>query len=452
MLVKLALGNVRRSLRDFSVYFLTLAFAACLLYSFLASNTYLLALDLTEMQRLAFAKAGGVLQAFAVFIDVIFVFLLGYANAFLLRRRKREFGMYLLLGLRPRHVSWVLALESAVVGVVALVAGLALGLVLSPAFGLVAAFVFGVTWQPVFTFSTSAATTCAISFAVITFIAAVVSVRGIWKRPLIELMQADRAPERRLLAGARSVRIQGIAAAILLAFVWGACLFSPGYFIVLIIPMGFIALGGTYFLFRVLSVRVPERLRRRATRYWTGLMPFTVRSVEARAESGCMALAAECVLLAASMCMTVAGLAFSVGLRTGTDAAGADALASIAFACVFYGAAFLIAAAAILALQQLSQASDAIHGYRTLAVLGTPVRLMRGSLRIQVGASFATPTLMACVHCIFGFSLIGLLSLLMGAADFALFAGGTVVFTLVVLGLYYLVTIAVCERTLVSAS
>ena len=62
------------------------------------------------------------------------------------------------------------------------------------------------------------------------------------------------------------------------------------------------------------------------------------------------------------------------------------------------------------------------------------------------------PTLMACVHCIFGFSLIGLLSLLMGAADFALFAGGTVVFTLVVLGLYYLVTIAVCERTLVSAS
>ena len=49
--IKLACGNVRRSIRDFSIYFVTLAFAACLLYSFLASTDYLLALDLTLDQR-----------------------------------------------------------------------------------------------------------------------------------------------------------------------------------------------------------------------------------------------------------------------------------------------------------------------------------------------------------------------------------------------------------------
>lgn len=57
MLIRLALGNVRRSVRDFSAYFVTLAFAACLLYSFLASTDYLLALDLTTEQRMAFALA-----------------------------------------------------------------------------------------------------------------------------------------------------------------------------------------------------------------------------------------------------------------------------------------------------------------------------------------------------------------------------------------------------------
>ena len=92
-LVKLAWGNARRAARDFSVYFLTLVFAVCLLYSFLASSDYLLALSLTDAQRASFAKAGEVLVAFAVLIDVIFCFLLGYANAFLLRRRKRACGL-----------------------------------------------------------------------------------------------------------------------------------------------------------------------------------------------------------------------------------------------------------------------------------------------------------------------------------------------------------------------
>ena len=116
MLIKLALGNVRRSAHDFSVYFLTLAFAVCLLYSFLASTDYLLALELSPDQRAAYAQAGGVLQAFAVFIDVIFCFLLGYANAFLLRRRKREFGISLMLGTGRLRVALVLMVECAVQG------------------------------------------------------------------------------------------------------------------------------------------------------------------------------------------------------------------------------------------------------------------------------------------------------------------------------------------------
>lgn len=448
MLVKLALGNVQRSARDFSVYFLTLMCAVCLLYSFLASADYLLALDLRADQRTAYAQAGGVLQAFAVFIGVIFCFLLGYANAFLLRRRKRELGMYMLLGLMPRHVSFVLVIECLVVGVVALAGGLAMGYVLSPLFGAVAAFVFGAPWRPELVFSRESAISCAGSFAVISMIAAATAVRGVMKCPLAELMCAGKAPDRLRFSGVRSMFVQKVAAAILLALVWGTCLLNPGYFIVFIIPMGFIALFGTYFLIRVIAVRAPERLRRHVDRYWSGLMPFTVRQLEARAESGAMAASAVCVLLAASMCMTIVGLAFSIGMRLSEFIEGADMLLPVAYACVFYGASFLVAAAAVLALQQLSQALDAKARYRALAVLGAPPEMMQASMRWQVGICFGVPAALACVHCVFGFTLIGIISIMMEAEGSLAFMVGVLALTGAVLVTYYAVTVAACKHQL----
>ena len=227
MLVKLVWGNARRAARDFSVYFLTLVFAVCLLYSFLASSDYLLALSLTDAQRASFAKAGEVLFAFAVFIDVIFCFLLGYANAFLLRRRKREFGLYLLLGLRPRQVAGVLLAECALASVAALACGLVAGVATSPVFGLIAAYVFGAPWHPEVVLAPAAALQTALTFLIICVIATGFSVASICRRPLVELMGAERVPERKRLAGAAPLRVQRVAAAVLLAIVWGTCLFNP---------------------------------------------------------------------------------------------------------------------------------------------------------------------------------------------------------------------------------
>lgn len=446
MLVKLAWGNARRAARDFSVYFLTLAFAVCLLYSFLASGDYLLALSLTDAQRASFAKAGEVLVAFAVLIDVIFCFLLGYANAFLLRRRKREFGLYLLLGLRHRQVAGVLLAECALASVAALACGLVAGVATSPVFGLIAAYVFGAPWRPEVVLAPAAALQTALTFLIICVIAAGFSVAGICRRPLVELMGAERVPERKRLAGAAPLRVQRVAAAVLLAIVWGTCLLNPGYFIIFVIPMGVCALVGTYFLMRVLAVRAPERLRARPDRYWCGLAPFTVRQLEARAESGALAMAAESVLLAASMCLMVVGFAFSAGLRGPQAPAGAAALAPVAFACVFYGAAFLVAAIAVLALQQLAQMPAQVRSCATLHVLGAPETAVRASLRTQVAVHFATPLAFALLHCLFGFALIGMISIMMGAEGFPLFALGVVAVTVMLLAGYYALTTAACVR------
>lgn len=84
--LKLALGNVRRGARDYSVYFATLGFAACLLYSFVASTDHLRVMGLSPEQLGVLGSAGDILQAFSVFTVLVFLFLVRYANRFLLRR------------------------------------------------------------------------------------------------------------------------------------------------------------------------------------------------------------------------------------------------------------------------------------------------------------------------------------------------------------------------------
>lgn len=447
--LKLALGNVRRSLRDFGVFFATLAFAACLLYAFVASTDYLLALDLTPQQRANYQESTNILQAFSIFIVIIFAFLIGYGQRFLVRRRKREFGLYALVGMEPRGVAAVLTLESAVVGVGALAAGIFAGAILSPAFGLVAAFVFDAPWRFMVTFSADAARWCAGCFAAIMAIAALATVRSIRKSTLVSLMAAERTPERPRATGTGTVRLQKAVAAALLAVVWGSCLFAPGYFIVFIIPMGFAAFGATYLIMRILCRSRAERARRRPERYFDGLRMFTVRQVEARVESSAAAMSCVAVLIAAAVCMIVAGLAFSVGMRASELVAAPMAMAPIGYVGLFYGAAFLVSAAAILALQQLTSAVESAGSYRVLEQLGAERALVRRSVRAQVAAVFVLPLGFALTHDIFGLALVGVLALLMDSVGYLLFAAGTVVFTMAVMGVYYLITTRACTRALV---
>ena len=123
MYAKIAIGNIRRSFGDYSIYFMTLAFAACLLYSFTASTDYLLALDLSEQQRGVYDSANGVMQAFSVFSVIVFAFLIVYANRFILRRRSREFALYEILGMPASSIARILAYEGCIVGLLALAIG-----------------------------------------------------------------------------------------------------------------------------------------------------------------------------------------------------------------------------------------------------------------------------------------------------------------------------------------
>lgn len=451
MALKLALRNVRSCLRDFAVYFFTLACAACLLYAFTASTDYLALLDLASGQREVIASAGGVLTGFSVFSVVVFAFLVSYANRFLVRRRKREFALYALLGMRAAAVGRLLALEGAMVGAAALVCGIAIGVAASPAFGLVAAFVFGAPWAPVLSFSPDAAAWTAGCFVAIEVVATAFSIRDVRKRPLIDLLNAERTPERLRASGRVGGRIQAVAAAVLLAVVWGSCVFAPGVFIALIIPMGFAAVFATYFVFHMVARRASCALKRSADRFLVGVRPVTVGRVFAQAESASMVLSCVCVLVAAAVCMICAGFAFSVGVRANNDMALlAQSLAPIGYIGIFYGVTFLVAAAAVLALRQLSDAADARREYAFLEKIGASEEDLRASVRAQVAVFFGASVALALVHDAFGLALVSLLAFAVGSAGFGATAAATVALVVAIMGAYGVATARACERSLAS--
>lgn len=446
--LKLALGNVRRGARDYSVYFATLGFAACLLYSFVASTDYLMALGLSAEQMGVMGSAGDILQAFSVFTVLVFLFLIRYANRFLLRRRKREFALYELMGMGRGATAFVLIAETALVGAGALALGIALGVVLSPAFGAIAAFVFDAPWRLMLSFSSSSAVWTGGCFSVIFALNALDGARDVTKRPLIELFSADRAPEVMRLGGRLAKTGQVALAVVLLAVVWGACLFQPIYFIAFIMPMGFAACIATALVARLGASWWADRARARVEAYWSGLRAFTVRQVEARVSSSSMALACVCVLIAAAVCMMVAGFAFSVGLRTPEMVSNgmAASLAPIGYIGIFYGSVFLLSAVAVLSLQQLSGAADARRAYGTLAQLGCDRIDMRSSVRAQVRLYFCAPLVGAFIHDLFGLVLVAFLTFALGSQGFFAIVAGVLAFTVALMALYAFMTARAVER------
>lgn len=450
MYLKIALGNIRRAFSDYSVYFLTLMLAACLLYAFTSSMDYLLALDLTDRQRDLCASSANITEAFSVFMVIVFAFLVLYANRFILRRRSREFALYGILGMGGARVSLILLLEGVIVGIVALVCGIALGILASPLFGVVAAFVFNAPWGFVLEVFPRAIVWTSGCFCGLMLVATLLGMRSMRKKSLLELLSEDRTPQATAKLSRIPRVLQPIVGFALNLVVWYACLFNLGLFLGFIVPLGVAATIGTGLIFRYFSARIPERrARRRPNWYWHGLNSFVTRQIEWKVGASSTAMACTCVLMAVAICMMAAGLAFSVGMRLGTNEVMMDALSPIGYIGIFYGLTFLVTAAAVLALQQLSEGVESIERFKTLAKLGTSEKMLKGAVRKQAAVYFAAPFAGALVHCIFGLALIAFLAFALGSGQFPVIVGATIGITFLLMVAYYALTCHQCTRMLV---
>ena len=193
MFSKLALRNVLRSLKDYSVYFITITFGVCIFYIFNSMESQTVMSFLGGKASAYVTAFLGIIDVISVFVSVVLAFLILYANPFLIRRRKKELGTYLLLGLPQGRVAGLLFLETLLIGLLALGVGLALGLFLSQFISIFTAGLFSITMQEFyFVFSARALGKTFLYFGVIFLVVMAFNSLSVSRCKLITLLQADR--------------------------------------------------------------------------------------------------------------------------------------------------------------------------------------------------------------------------------------------------------------------
>lgn len=129
--IKLAWGNLRRALKDFTVYFVTLMLSVSLFYSFNTLTNQAFFVELSSSTSRLVLRMAELIAGLSIFLMIVIGILIVYANVFFMRRRVREFATYLLLGMKKSSLAFVILIENFIVGICALIVGLLVGVVVS---------------------------------------------------------------------------------------------------------------------------------------------------------------------------------------------------------------------------------------------------------------------------------------------------------------------------------
>ena len=196
MYSKLAFRNVRRSVRDYTIYFLTLTFGVCVFYVFNSIESQQAMMSISSSDEQALQSLTMIMGYVSVFISIILGFLILYANKFLIKRRKKELGIYMTLGMDQSKMSWILMLETLLIGIVSLTVGLILGFFLSEVLAVVTAKMFEAAFTEFkFVFSPAACGKTILYFSLIFIMVMLFNTLSISKYKLIDLLSADKKNE-----------------------------------------------------------------------------------------------------------------------------------------------------------------------------------------------------------------------------------------------------------------
>lgn len=320
MLCKLAWGNVRRAGRDYLVYLLTLTLGVTVFYAF---NTISMQVDIAGIDEEGLAQVmGSILGDLTYFLAGVMAFLMLYANNFIMKRRKKEFGLYQVLGMGRGRVATIMALETVIVSVGAFVAGIVLGVGLSQLMTFFTASLFKTQIANFhFFFSVHAFSLTLACMLVMFVLTLLLNLRAVRRTKLIELMGAERRNE------SIKTRNPWIAIAI---FAVGVALVGVAYYRLLRDGFPLTATDsklqeamtqfgittamvtvGTFALFWGLSGMLIKLLQSLRGVYWRGLNMFTVRQLAAKVNTVCFSMGVIAMLLFLAITSVTCGMSIA---------------------------------------------------------------------------------------------------------------------------------------------
>ncbi len=197
MYFKLAFKNIKKSYKNYVIYFLTLIFGICIFYTFNSIESQSVMMELNEQKQSAFMMAEQLIGYFSVFIAFVLGFLIVYANNYLIKRRKKEFGIYMTLGMENGSLSKMIFLETLFIGAISLGIGVVLGIMLSQGLSVLTAYMFQVDLTKFqFVFSPLGFKRTVLCFSIIYLVVLIFNFISVRKIKLIDLLTASKRNEK----------------------------------------------------------------------------------------------------------------------------------------------------------------------------------------------------------------------------------------------------------------
>ena len=318
MLFKLSIRNMKKSFKDYAIYFLTLVLGVAIFYMFNSLDSQQAMLKVSESTRQMIQLMIQVLGMISVFIAIVLGFLIVYANNFLINRRKREFGIYMTLGMGRRQISSIILLETILVGILSLVVGIFIGVFASQFMSILVAKLFEADMSEfTFVFSKDACIKTCIYFAVMYLAVIIFNTLTISRYKLINLLTAVRKNEKVKMKNPIVSILVFLASAVLLGYAYylvtgGVYELQTGDELLKPILMGII---GTIGIFWSLSGFILRIIQTRKSIYLKGTNMFVLRQLNNKINTNIASMSIICLMLF----MTISVLSGSLSIKSALD-------------------------------------------------------------------------------------------------------------------------------------
>ena len=308
MLYNLSLKNIKKSFKDYAIYFVTLILGVCIFYLFNSMDSQTAILEVTSRQSEMINLLEQILSYISVFVSFILGFLIIYASRFLIKKRNKEFGVYMTLGMSKRKISLLLLIETFIIGLISLAFGLLLGIVLSQITSIFVANLFEANMSKfTFNFSKTALFKTILYFGIIYFIVMIFNTIIVNKNKLIDLLQASKKQEK--------IRIKSSMISVILFFISVLMLGSAYYMVtagvndllkydvsILLVPILLGTIGTILFFYSVagMSLKIISKCH---NLYSKKLNTFVFKQINSKINTMVISISIICLMLFVTLCL-----------------------------------------------------------------------------------------------------------------------------------------------------
>lgn len=311
MLCKLSLKNISKSMKDYAIYFFTLILGVAIFYVFNAIDSQTVMFKVSGRTYEIIKLMTSILSAISVFVSFILGFLIIYASRFLIKRRNKEFAIYLTLGMSKRKISLILFFETLLIGLISLIIGLGLGVFLSQLMSVLVANMFEADMTKFqFVFSQSACLKTLIYFGIMYLIVIIFNTIIINKYKLIDLLSSSKKSEKVKLKNPYVCIVIFIISVIVLGLAY--YLVTDGFEklttadqILIPIIMGIVS---TFTLFWSMSGLILKLVMSLKNIYYKGLNSFIVRQISSKINTMVFSMTIICLMLFVTICVLSSSL------------------------------------------------------------------------------------------------------------------------------------------------